>query len=143
MEYIVLQFDKNIQFKKNGGQLQDIEVSQEQSVLPDGSLHRNKHNLDLDHVTNKGVPVITINGDADTFDEIKAQEESIKQHAEVEALEVIFSKELTDFIEEKRKEWHKTGSNDILEEVGKRVTKELLENTKDSTGMIESMEERV
>lgn len=143
MEYIVLQFDKNIQFKKNGGQLQDIEVSQEQSVLPDGSLHRNKHNLDLDHVTNKGVPVITINGDADTFDEIKAQEESIKQHAEVEALEVIFSKELTDFIEEKRKEWHETGSNDILEEVGKRVTKELLENTKDSTGMIESMEERV
>ena len=143
MEYIVLQFDKDIQFKKNGGQLQDIELSQEQSVLPDGSLHRNKHNLDLDHVTNKGVPVITINGDADTFDEIKAQEESIKQHAEVEALEVIFSKELTDFIEEKRKEWHETESNHILEEVGKRVTKELLENTKDSTGMIESMEERV
>lgn len=143
MEYIVLQFDKDIQFKKNGGQLQDIEVSQEQSVLPDGSLHRNKHNLDLDHVTNKGVPVITIDGDADTFAEIKAHENSIKQHAEVESLEVIFSKELTDFIEEKRKEWHETGSNDILEEVGKRVTKELLENTKDSTGTIESMEERV
>lgn len=143
MEYIVLQFDKDIQFKKNGGQLQDIEVSQEQSVLPDGSLHRNKHHLDLDHVTNKGVPVITIDGDADTFDEIKAQEDSIKQHAEVESLEVIFSKELTDFIEEKRKEWHETGSNEVLEEVGKRVTKELLENTKDSTGMIESMEERV
>jgi hypothetical protein len=58
-------------------------------------------------------------------------------------LDVIFSKELTDFIEEKRKEWHETGSNDILEEVGKRVTKELLENTKDETGMIESMEERI
>ena len=143
MEYIVLQFDKDIQFKKNGGQLHDIEVSQEQSVLPDGSLHRNKHHLDLDHVTNKGVPVITIDGDADTFDEIKAHENSIKQHAEVESLEVIFSKELTDFIEEKRKEWHETNSNDILEEVGKRVTKELLENTKDSTGTIESMEERV
>jgi hypothetical protein len=56
---------------------------------------------------------------------------------------VIFSKELTDFIEEKRKEWHETRSNDILEEVGKRVTKELLENTKDETGLIESMEERV
>ena len=34
-------------------------------------------------------------------------------------------------------------ANEVLEEVGKRVTKELLENTKDSTGMIESMEERV
>lgn len=134
---------KIIQFNKNGGQLQEIEVASEQSVLPDGSLHRNKHNLDLDHVTNKGVPVITIDGDADTFEEIKAHEDSITQHAEVESLEVIFSKELTDFIEEKRKEWHKTGSNDILEEVGKRVTKELLENTKDETGLIESMEERV
>ena len=134
---------KVIQFNKNGGQLQDIEVAQEQSVLPDGSLHKNKHNLDLDHVTNKGVPVITIDGDADTFEEIKAHEDSITQHAEVESLEVIFSKELTDFIEEKRKEWHETGSNDILEEVGKRVTKELLENTKDETGLIESMEERI
>lgn len=134
---------KIVQFNKNGGQLQDIELSQEQSVLPDGSLHRNKHNLDLDHVTNKGVPVITIDGDADTFEEIKAHEDSITQHAEVESLEVIFSKELTDFIEEKRKEWHESKSNDILEEVGRRVTKELLENTKDETGLIESMEERV
>jgi hypothetical protein len=94
-------------------------------------------------VTNKGVPVVTIDGDADTFDEIKAHEDSIKQHAEVESLEIIFSKELTDFIEEKRQEWHDTRSNEVLEEVGKRVTKELLENTKDSTGMIESMEEKL
>lgn len=143
MEYKVVQYSKEIEIKKNGGQLQDIEVSQEQSVLPDGSLHRNKHHLDLDNVTNKGVPVITIDGDANTFEEIKAHEDSITQHAEVESLEVIFSKELTDFIEQKRKEWHINNSNAILEEVGKRVTKELLENTKDSTGMIESMEERV
>lgn len=143
MEYKVVQYTKEIEIKKNGGQLQDIEVSQEQSVLPDGSLHKNKHNLDLDHVTNKGVPVITIDGDADTFEEVKAHEDSITQHAEVESLEVIFSKELTDFIEEKRKEWHDTGSNEVLEEVGKRVTKELLENTKDSTGMIDSIEEKL
>lgn len=143
MEYIAVQYSKEIEVKKNGGQLQDIEVSQEQSVLPDGSLHRNKHHLDLEHVTNKGVPVITIDGDADTFEEIKAHEDSIKQHAEVESLEIIFSKELTDFIEEKRKEWHDIRSNEVLEEVGKRVTKELLENTKDSTGMIESMEEKL
>lgn len=143
MEYLAVQYTKEIDYKKNGGQLQDIEVSQEQSVLPNGALHKNKHNLELEHVTHKGVPVITVDGDAETFDDIKAQEDSITQHAEVEALEVIFSKELTDFIEEKRKEWHKSGSNEILEEVGKRVTKELLENTKDTTGMIESMEGRV
>lgn len=143
MEYLAVQYTKEIDYKKNGGQLQDIEVSQEQSVLPDGALHKNKHNLELKHLTHKGVPVITVDGDAETFDDIKAQENSITQHAEVEALEVIFSKELTDFIEEKRKEWHENGSNEILEEVGKRVTKELLKNTKDTTGMIESMEERV
>ena len=34
--------------------------------------------------------------------------------------------QLTDFVEDKRKEWHESNSNDILEEVGKRVTKELL-----------------
>lgn len=143
MEYLAVQYTKEIDYKKNGGQLQDIEVSQEQSVLPNGALHKNKHNLELEHVTHKGVPVITVDGDAETFNDIKAQEDSITQHAEVEALEVIFSKELTDFIEEKRKEWHESGSNEILEEVGKRVTKELLENTKDTTGMIESMEGRV
>lgn len=143
MEYLAVQYTKEIDYKKNGGQLQDIEVSQEQSVLPDGALHKNKHNLELEHVTHKGVPVITVDGDAETFDDIKEKESSITQHAEVEALEVIFSKELTDFIEEKRKEWHESGSNEILEEVGKRVTKELLENTKDTTGMIESMEEQI
>lgn len=143
MEYLAVQYTKEIDYKKNGGQLQDIEVSQEQSVLPDGALHKNRHNLELEHVTHKGVPVITVDGDAETFNDIKAQEDSITQHAEVEALEVIFSKELTDFIEEKRKEWHESGSNEILEEVGKRVTKELLENTKDTTGMIESMEEQI
>ena len=114
MEYKVVYYT---QYAKNGAALQNIEVSDEQSVIPEGALHKNKHHLDLDHVTNKGVPVITIDGDADTFEEIKANEDSIKQHAEVESLEVIFSKELTDFIEEKRKEWHETGSNEVLEEV--------------------------
>jgi hypothetical protein len=46
---------------------------------------------------------------------------------------------LTDFIEEKRKEWHETNSNAILEEVGKRVTKEILFNTDDRADLIEEM----
>jgi hypothetical protein len=46
---------------------------------------------------------------------------------------------LTDFIEEKRKEWHETHSNEILEEVGKRVTKEILFNTDDRADLIEEM----
>jgi hypothetical protein len=63
----------------------------------------------------------------------------LQQSAEIEESEVIFSKELTDFIEEKRKEWHETSSSDVLIEVGKRVTKELLENTNDNTGLIKQL----
>jgi hypothetical protein len=67
-------------------------------------------------------------------------QDDIIQSAEVEKEEVIFSRELTDFIEEKRKEWHETGSNEVLEEVGKRVTKELLFNTEDKAGLISKLE---
>lgn len=137
MKYLAVQYTKEVEIKKNGGQLQDIEVAEEQSIIPEGALHKNKHHLDIDGITEKGVPVVTINGEADTIEEIKAAEDTITQHAEVEAAEVIFSKELTDFIEEKRKEWHETGSNSILEEVGKRVTKELLFNTDDRVGLIQ------
>lgn len=141
MEYIPVDYTKrNIKVNKNGGQLTDIEVSEEQSIIPEGALHKNKHHLDIDGITKKGVPVLTIDGDADTLEEIKAAEDSITQHAEVEVAEVIFSKELTDFIEEKRKEWHDSDSNEVLEEVGKRVTKELLFNTDDRIGLVEDVQ---
>jgi hypothetical protein len=60
----------------------------------------------------------------------------LQQSAEIEAAEVIFSKELTDFIEDKRKEWHQKNNDSILIEVGKRITKELLENTDDRVGLL-------
>lgn len=124
---------------ENGAKLKDIEVSEEASVIPEGALHKNKHNLDLEGITLKGIPVITVDEDADTFMEIKDQEDSVVIHAEVEKEEVIFSKELTDFVEDKRKEWHESNSNDILEEVGKRVTKELLFNTNDNAELIDTL----
>ena len=124
---------------ENGAKLKNIEVSEEASVIPEGALHKNKHNLDLEGITLKGIPVITVDEDADTFMEIKDQEDSIVIHAEVEKEEVIFSKELTDFVEDKRKEWHESNSNDILEEVGKRITKELLFNTNDNAELIDTL----
>lgn len=139
MKWKPIEFIKEIDYKKNGGQLIDVEMSEEQSIIPEGALHKNKHNLDLEHITKKGIPVVTIDGDADTIEEIKDMSETIVQHAEVEKEEIIFSKELTDFIEEKRKEWHDNDSNEILEEVGKRVTKEILFNTDDRTDLIEEM----
>ena len=139
MKWKPIEFVKEINYKKNGGQLIDVETSEEQSIIPEGALHKNKHHLDLEHITKKGVPVVTINGDADTIEEIQHASETIVQHAEVEKEEIIFSKELTDFIEAKRKEWHQTNSNEILEEVGKRVTKEILFNTDDRTDLIQEM----
>ena len=125
---------------KNGGQLKNIETAEEPSVIPDGALHAHKHNLDLDGITKKGIPVIqNVNDEVETLAEIQQEGGELQQSAEIEREEIIFSKELTDFIEEKRKEWHETGSNEILEEVGKRVTKEILFNTDDRADLIEEM----
>ena len=125
---------------KNGGQLKNIETAEEPSVIPEGALHAHKHNLDLDGITKRGIPVIqNVNDEVETLAEIQQKGGELQQSAEIEREEIIFSKELTDFIEEKRKEWHETGSNEILEEVGKRVTKEILFNTDDRTDLIEEM----
>ena len=125
---------------KNGGQLKNIETAEEPSVIPEGALHARKHNLDLEGITKKGIPVIqNVNDEVETLAEIQQEGGELQQSAEIEREEIIFSKELTDFIEEKRKEWHETGSNAILEEVGKRVTKEILFNTDDRTDLIEEM----
>lgn len=124
---------------KNGAQLKDIETSEEVSVIPEGALHAHKHNLEglEGKITTKGIPVIqNVDDSVETFAEVKQHGGDLLQSAEIEREEVIFSRELTDFIEEKRKEWHKTGSNEVLEEVGKRVTKELLFNTDDNAGLI-------
>lgn len=125
---------------KNGGQLKNIETAEEPSVIPEGALHAHKHNLDLEGITKKGIPVIqNVNDEVTTLAEIQQEGGELQQSAEIEREEIIFSKELTDFIEEKRKEWHKTGSNKVLEEVGKRVTKEILFNTDDRADLIEEM----
>ena len=125
---------------KNGGQLKNIETAEEPSVIPEGALHAHKHNLDLDGITKKGIPVIqNVNDEVETLAEIQQEGGELQQSAEIEREEIIFSKELTDFIEEKRKEWHETGSNKILEEVGKRVTKEILFNTDDRADLIQEM----
>lgn len=135
-----------IQFAQNGAKLEDVETSEDPNVIPEGAMHKNKNHLsDLD-ITPKGIPVIsTETGDKlETLEEIKEEGGEITQHAEIEAEEIIFSKELTDFIEEKRKEWHNhyKQDEDILLEVGKRITKEILTNTDDNTNLIEKMEEK-
>lgn len=130
-----------IQFAKEGAKLENIEVSEEKSVIPEGALHKNKHeDFDLD-VTKKGIPVITVDNDnVETLEEIQEQKDSVVQHAEIEHNEIIFSKELTDFIEENREKWHETEDPEICLQVGMRLVKEIMENTDDNTGLIEKLD---
>lgn len=125
---------------ENGAKLEEIKVSEEPNIIPEGELHKNKHNIDLEGITRKGIPVVTTDTDADTFVEIKNQEDSIVIHAEIEKEEVIFTKELTNFVEEKLKEWNESDDSKILEEVGKRITKELLFNTDDRAKLIGTLQ---
>lgn len=138
LDPVSILFGHAVKYAQNGAKLEEIEVSEQPSVLPDGSLHKNKHDDFGIDVTKKGIPVITVTDDnVETLPEIQAQSDSVVQHAEVEEAEVIFSKELTDYLEENRKQWNDSHDDSILLEVGKRVTKELLTNTNDNVGLIE------
>lgn len=129
--------DSKIIKAKNGAKLKNIEVSEQQSIIPEGTLHKNKHHLDVDGITKKGIPVITVDDDsAETLEDIKEQEDTIVQHAEIESQEVIYNKELTDYVEESLKEWEESKEDTILIEVGKRICKELLFNTEDPDNLI-------
>lgn len=129
--------DSKIIKAKNGAKLKNIEVSEQQSIIPEGTLHKNKHHLDVDGITKKGIPVITVDDDsAETLEDIKEQEDTIVQHAEIESQEVIYNKELTDYVEDALKDWENSKKDDILIEVGKRICKELLFNTEDPDNLI-------
>ena len=124
---------------QNGAKLEQIEVSDQQNVIPSGAMHKNKNHLDLD-VTQKGIPVITVEDDsAETFEDIKEQEDTLVQHAEVEEAEIIFNKELTIFLENLRKQWHESDKKDdnICLEAGMRLAKEIVTNTEDNTDVTE------
>lgn len=106
---------------KNGGQM---------NVIPEGALHARKNHLtEVDdiykQVTHKGIPVITIEDDGE-----------VVQHAEVEHSEIIFTKEVTDKMENYRKQ----GTDEAAIECGKMLVKEILYNTDDRSGVIQTVE---
>jgi hypothetical protein len=136
--------EEEIVSAKNGAKLEKVEVSDEKSVIPEGAMHKNKNNLNLG-TTEKGIPVITTENEIKegTRQEIEKEGGEITQHAEVEASEIIFSKELTDYVEDSRKKWKESDKkdSDLLLEVGKRIVKEIMTNTDDNTDLIPKMEE--
>ena len=100
------------------------------NVIPEGALHARKHNLDIDGITKKGIPVISENKDGE-----------IQQQAEIECAEIILRLEVT----QKLEKWMKEYNNDDLTQrekdelaikAGKLLTKEIIYNTQDNYGLI-------
>ncbi len=99
------------------------------NVIPEGALHAHKHNLsEIDEkyevLTDKGIPVIS-----------EKEDGGIIQHAEVEHSEIILRLELTKKLEELAKD----GSEEAMLEAGKLLTREIMENTIDKSGLMEQV----
>lgn len=100
------------------------------NVIPEGALHARKHNMDMEGITNKGIPVVS-----------KGEGGEIEQQAEIERNEVILRLEVTKKLEELQKKYYNDNySNNEKDtfaiEAGKLLTFELLQNTLDNTGLI-------
>jgi hypothetical protein len=91
------------------------------NVIPEGALHARLHHMETDNkITRKGIPVIDKQGE---------------QQAEIERNEIIFSLEVTNKLEELRKD----GSDKAALEAGKLLVDEIFHNTDDRTGLIQEV----
>lgn len=96
------------------------------NVIPDGALHARKHNMEMEGITRKGIPVVSeSNGE-------------IEQQAEIEKEEIIFRLEVTQKLEELEKKFYSDEStqeekDECALEAGKLLVNEILYNTQDNT----------
>lgn len=117
--------EQEIEAFKQGGQM---------SVIPEGALHARKNNMEGagEDFTAKGIPVVDNKGE---------------QQAEIERDEIIYSKSATETIEKAYNEYSKEDTtesrkDELAIKIGKFLTKEILENTQDNTGLIEKVAEK-
>ena len=105
------------------------------SIIPEGSLHARKNNMEGGGTihTAKGIPVMTADGK--------------EQVAEIEKNELIYSKSITDKIEKLYKKYNEEESSskkdEIAIEMGKILTCEIINNTEDRTGLIKEVESKL
>ena len=134
---LIFDEDQNRYFykKKKGFNPQAFKQGGQMNVIPEGALHARKNNMEGagEDFTAKGIPVMTADGK--------------EQVAEIEKNEIVFNKEVTDFIEQNYKKFNSDISNTEKDElaikVGKRLVKEILDNTDDRTGLIEEVSEKM
>lgn len=97
------------------------------NVIPDGALHARKHNMDMEGITKKGIPVVSENENG-----------GIIQQAEIEQGEIIFRISTTNKIEELCNKYYSENisqkdKDTIALEAGKLLVNEILYNTQDNT----------
>ena len=119
---------------KDGGKIEEtditeIEETNQKNVIPEGALHKNKHHMEhAEGLTKKGIPVIDDDGE---------------QQAEIEHSEIIFTLEVTKKLEEYYETFYSDESSNKEKEqaaleAGYLLVYQILENTEDRTGLIET-----
>ena len=121
------------EFKEGGKTINnntpEIEETTQKNVIPEGALHKNKHHMEhAEGLTKKGIPVIDEDGE---------------QQAEIEHSEIIFTLEVTKKLEEYYEIFYSEETSNKEKEqaaldAGKLLVYQILENTEDRTGLIES-----
>ena len=103
------------------------------NVIPTGFLHARKHDMDLDGITKKGIPVIS-----------EKEDGGIIQQAEIELNEIILRLDVTKKIEKLKNKYYSDDSSqsdkdEAAYKAGELLTYEILHNTKDKTGLIKEL----
>lgn len=122
-------------FQKGGKteQEKDSQVTEttQKNIIPEGALHAHKHHMEnADNLTKKGIPVIDNEGE---------------QQAEIEKNEIIFTLEVTKKLEELYSkyydyEYSQKEKDEVAIEAGKLLVEEILFNTDDRTGLINTLQ---
>ena len=119
---------------KEGGKTEyqnvpETEETVQKNVIPEGALHKNKHHMEhAEGLTKKGIPVIDDEGE---------------QQAEIEHSEIIFTLEVTKKLEDYYSIFYSDDSTNKEKEqaaleAGRLLVYQILENTEDRTGLIDS-----
>lgn len=100
------------------------------NVIPEGALHARKHNMDMEGITPKGIPVIS-----------NKEGGEVEQQAEIEREEIIFRLEVTKKLEELEKKFYDSETSqkekdECALEAGKLLVEEILYNTQDNTNKL-------
>ena len=126
-EYSINQYKQGGSIKESD--IPEIEETNQKNVIPEGALHKNKHHMEhAEGLTKKGIPVIDEEGE---------------QQAEIEHSEIIFTLEVTKKLEEYYQIFYSEESTNKEKEqaaldAGKLLVYQILENTEDRTGLIDS-----